>query len=113
VSWILIWTKDGLSILLIEIQGAGHGASATMGRGRNAKDHSSALLTVVALAGCVSQSAHAPASPGIEWARKDGQRMSGNPALLEKGITDKATCNSIALHGDAFDFNAFSACMDH
>jgi hypothetical protein len=70
-------------------------------------------LLVVALAGCVSQqSAYGPPPPGIEWARKDGQRMSGNPALLEKGIRDKASCSELASRGDAVDFDTFSACMD-
>jgi hypothetical protein len=71
------------------------------------------LLTVVALAGCVPQhSAYEPPPPGIEWARKDGQRMSGNPALLEKGLRDKASCSELASHGDAVDFDTFSSCMD-
>jgi hypothetical protein len=70
-----------------------------------------ALLTLVALAGCVPQhSAYEPPPPGVEWARKDGQRMSANPALIEKGLEDKtfflcfevkASNNGAVMHNSA------------
>jgi hypothetical protein len=71
-----------------------------------------AFFALLALSGCVSQQyADVPPSPGIEWARSDGQRMSTNPALLAKGTRDKDLCTANASTGNGVDFNAFSACM--
>jgi hypothetical protein len=73
------------------------------------------------LAGCVShQQTPAPpvvaqASPppqGVTWARKDGQRMSGNPTLYQQGNEDKSQCEQRASQSGTLDFTVFSACMD-
>lgn len=48
------------------------------------------------------------------WARIDGQRMSGNPALLKRGQTDLAECRvqSAASPGaQVYDLAALSECM--
>jgi len=48
----------------------------------------------------------------IIWARKDGQRMSGNPALFQQGNQDKSLCEQRASQTGALDFSVFSACME-
>jgi hypothetical protein len=73
-----------------------------------------------ALAGCMSDRFGAPAqaprsypppSPNPIWARADGQRMAGNPALLAKGQQDRSECQDRASASGELDFQAFSACM--
>jgi len=54
----------------------------------------------------------APSSEDILWARKDGQRMSGNPVLFERGSRDKQACEAEASASGALDFPIFASCMD-
>ena len=53
----------------------------------------------------------APAQSSYVWARNDGQRMSGNPALLRQGQKDQAQCRDQANSGDASKSNVFAQCM--
>ncbi len=53
----------------------------------------------------------APGQPPAVWARKDGQRMSTNPALQAQGEADKATCQTEASASGSLNWQAFSACM--
>ncbi|MEJ1936915.1 hypothetical protein WDZ92_42525 [Nostoc sp. NIES-2111] len=77
------------------------------------------LLALFPLAACVS----APPPPPREfgkipdnkvWARKDGQMMSTNPALLAQGKTDLATCQRDAGTDQpgVLDLTTFKGCMD-
>jgi hypothetical protein len=77
------------------------------------------LLALFPLAACVS----APPPPPREygeipankvWARKDGQMMSSNPALLAQGKTDLATCRkeSETDQPNRLDLTNFKGCMD-
>jgi hypothetical protein len=45
------------------------------------------------------------------WARKDGQRMSTNPALKAQGEADQAACTSEASGSGSLNWQAFSGCM--
>lgn len=80
-------------------------------------------LVLVCLSGCLSQHGAATGSAGgqtlapqtnssIIWARKDGQRMAGNPVLYEQGQSDKSQCEGRASQSGTLDFAVFSACMD-
>jgi len=53
----------------------------------------------------------APVTETYVWARNDGQRMSGNPALLRHGQKDQAACRDEAYSGSALNRNAFAYCM--
>lgn len=77
----------------------------------------------LALSGCVSSPPARPPAPmaGLQpgtpadeilWARKDGLRMSGNPALFEQGTQDKQRCAAEASLSGALNFPQFAACMD-
>jgi hypothetical protein len=75
-------------------------------------------LVFMCLSGCVEHdrttppaAANAPPQ-GVTWARKDGQRMSGNPALFQQGNQDKSLCEQRASQTGALDFSVFSACME-
>jgi hypothetical protein len=48
----------------------------------------------------------------IIWARKDGQRMTGNPALFQQGNQDKSLCEQRASQTGTIDMAAFNACTD-
>jgi hypothetical protein len=77
-------------------------------------------LVFMCLAGCIGHQqtptppvvAQANPPPGITWARKDGQRMSGNPALFKQGNEDKSLCEQRASQTGTLDFTVFSDCMD-
>jgi len=80
-------------------------------------------LSGLGLSGCASERGRAVTSPGMQaanpssnsgiiWARKDGQRMSGNAALFEQGQRDKQSCELSASQTGTLDFSVFSACMD-
>jgi len=45
------------------------------------------------------------------WARNDGRRMSGNPALLRQGQKDQAECRHQASLSSAVNRNVFAPCM--
>ena len=45
------------------------------------------------------------------WARNDGQRMAGNPALLRQGQKDQAHCRDEAATSGALNHNVFAQCM--
>jgi len=72
-------------------------------------------VTALTLAGCQTDNntiASLQPSRSIIWARKDGQRMSGDAALLQQGVRDKGLCEVEASKLGALDFNFFSLCMD-
>ena len=76
------------------------------------------LLTLaVALGGCVSKATPKPvatAAPANKvWARADGTRMSGNPALMRQGQADLAQCRALAHIGtaDQYDLMILNGCM--
>jgi hypothetical protein len=54
---------------------------------------------------------YAPAPTPYVWARNDGRRMSGNPALLSQGQKDQAQCRDVAATGGALKSNVFAQCM--
>jgi hypothetical protein len=45
------------------------------------------------------------------WARNDGRRMSGNPALLSQGQKDQSKCREEAATGGASSSHVFAQCM--
>ncbi|MDB5569467.1 MAG: hypothetical protein JWN93_650 [Hyphomicrobiales bacterium] len=77
----------------------------------------------LALSACGSRSVptfrtSAPAATGQAdnkvWARNDGQRMSGNPALLQQGKSDLAECRTLSevgVRSGKYDLQALSECM--
>jgi hypothetical protein len=57
--------------------------------------------------------AQAPAANKV-WARADGQRMAGNPALTRQGQTDLTQCRALAAVGSApgqYDLMILNGCM--
>lgn len=71
----------------------------------------------LALAGCVSKAPPrtigAPPANKV-WARADGMRMSGNPALMRQGQADLAQCRALANVGGQdgqYDLKILNGCM--
>lgn len=52
-----------------------------------------------------------PVTETYVWARNDGRRMSGNPALLRQGQKDQAYCRDEATKGRTHHHNIFAQCM--
>ncbi len=77
------------------------------------------LPLAAGLAACVSAPAPRPQPTVGEmpsnkvWARADGQRMAGNPALLKKGQTDLNECRQQAATGEAnkYVLDVLNSCM--
>ena len=53
----------------------------------------------------------APMSETYVWARNDGQRMAGNPRLLQQGKKDQADCRMLATRGSILNQARFADCM--
>jgi len=79
-------------------------------------------VIAAALSGCARAPAPAPAaasaSPGQAdnkaWARIDGRRMAGNPALTRQGQSDLSTCraeSAVSPGARMYDLPALEACM--
>ena len=89
-----------------------------------------ALLLATGMAGCsvsipsLSTPSSVPAAaappeeaqngPGHEyvWARRDGQRMAGNPRLQKEGEADRRECEAASSAGRQLDIAAFFRCMN-
>ncbi len=81
------------------------------------------IAALLILAGCGSRTApgfgtRAPIVSGQSdnkvWARLDGQRMSGNPTLLQQGKSDLAECRNVSevgVRSGKYDLQALSECM--
>ena len=76
------------------------------------------LLALFPLAACVSAPPPPPRQIGEMpsnkvWARTDGQRMAGNPALFKKGQTDLQECRQLASTGEPnqYDLVTLNSCM--
>lgn len=71
----------------------------------------------LALAGCVSKAPPrvvGPAPSNKVWARADGMRMSGNPALMRQGQADLSQCRALANVGGQdgqYDLKILNGCM--
>lgn len=76
-----------------------------------------ALGTVLSVAACSPRTPPAqPVAPTTNkvWARADGQRMAGNPALTRQGQTDLTQCRALASVGSApgqYDLMILNGCM--
>ena len=71
----------------------------------------------LAVSGCVSSQPQRVigASPSNKvWARADGQRMSGNPALMRQGQADLTQCRALAAvegREGQYDLRVLNGCM--
>ena len=80
--------------------------------------HSVLILgAVLSVAACSPRTPPAqPVAPTTNkvWARADGQRMAGNPALTRQGQTDLTQCRALASVGSApgqYDLMILNGCM--